>query len=202
MKRLVTTGLLLTGLTIFLAVAAVEANPLWVGYFELMDQPYAVTIPAAGSEWRATCASFEAGGGGWSVLQADYEDNADAVVSPGDVILGPMGMGRDQITVASATRLYRLEGTDRVFRPQLEIPGGPVGETWEILYPDSEWGTTVIVADYVDFAPPGPSPGDDVLLDGSWVEIIQVGLSVEGTHAVPVETTTWGKIKAFFGRVF
>ena len=202
MKKLVTAGLLLTCLTLLLPAANVGANPLWVGYFELMDQPYAVTIPAAGSEWRAVCSSFEAGGGGWSVVQAEYKDNLDAVVSPGDVILGPMGMGRDVIMVASAARLYRLEGTDRVLRPQLELPGGPVGETWEILYPDSEWGTAVVVADYVDAAPPGPSPGDDVLLDGSWARITQVSLSVEGTHAVPVEPTTWGKIKALFSRIF
>ncbi len=191
----VLTSLLIIGFS----VSSSNANPLWAGYFELQDAPYDTLVPPNGSVWIAVSATLEPGGADLFVNQAEYDDrDENGLVSTNDEILGPPVAERKHIGVASAFRLYRVEGSDRVLRPQIENPGGPVGETWEVIYPDAEWGITVTVDDWTDAAPAGPSVGDAVHYDGSWHAITQISLCVEGSYATPVERTTWSRIKALF----
>jgi hypothetical protein len=173
---------------------------LWEGYFELLDRPYGLEIPAGGSVWHSISSTWDSSDLPYDLDQVSYEDNGDGVVSPGDRISGPTeGGGTPVVIVNLVGHVYHLDGDGLVLRPLSETGGSPVGETWLILKPGELWGTER----HVDAWTPGPGgngepmDGDGVVLDGQSYVLTEVRLCVTAYFGVPVEPTTWGKLKQF-----
>jgi hypothetical protein len=181
------------------------ANPIWPGVFELADRPYSTTVPPNGSQWRALTMRGGPDGFEFTVVQALYVDGAVGaeVVNVGDVIYGPEAIWRERIVVVGTCRLYRLLETGWIVRAPDYYSGSPIGEIWETLRPSELWGSTHQVQDFVPWDVPPmrlPEAGDRVLLDGVWATIEWAHLGIDGDFAVPVEATTWGRIKALLRR--
>ncbi len=198
------TAAVLTVFPAFLPPSAtVQANPLWPGYFELQGRAYSVSLPQDGAVWRAV-SGIDADSLYVEFAQADYFDNGDAVVSSGDGFVGESsGTSRPSVYVGLVGRLYRLVENGWVLRPLLEADGSPVGQTWQIIAPMNLWGTEVVVGGWSPSeGHTEPGDGDGVNLDGADYTLEAVHLYVQGDYGVPVERTTWGRIKRFAKRLF
>jgi hypothetical protein len=199
MKLAIATSVLLTLILSTVPAPPATANPIWPGIFELVDRPYGTSIPPDGSQWHAI--SMREGPDGFepTVAQTLYSDNGDGIVSIGDAIHGPESAWRERVAVVGTCRLYRLVETGWIVRTLPGYSGTPVGEIWAILKPTEFWGEPREVQAFTQAAPAPmalPVAGDQVLLDGVWATIEWARLGVDGDFAVPVERTTWGRIKA------
>ncbi len=133
--------------------------------------------------------------------QDAYEDNGDGFVSECDVIV--LSGTRYHIDWAGPT--YWLvpveQGSEHWVEPTIPDPGGdPIGEIWHEVAPDfcMEWE----VIEWMDNGDGILSPCDVVMFAGdpNAYHIAEIGLNIEVTEEPsPVEESTWGRIKAFFG---
>ena len=201
MRRTVTICIALLVVFICFPATSVYGNPLWPGFFELLDRVYSLTIPPDGSEWEALVSTE---GSTWdhTLVQSSYDDDGDGVVSAGDWIWGQgSSLARDAISVIYAGPLYRLVENDWVLTPVATSGGSPVCETWEVLLPTGMHGDTFHVDDW---SGPGgePQEGDQINLNGTWYTIAGITLVVQGDFGTPVEATTWGRIKTWLSRIF
>jgi len=194
------------GAVLALVAASASGNPLWLGYFELVDRPYDLSIPANDSVWHPVSATENSSNLSADIVQKEYRDNGDGVVSSGDWALGPIVQaGRPVVIVDVVSRLYRLSGTGWVLVPLAENGASPVGETWKVISPPEQWGTELHVDDWIVASGNSgdePEDGDQVILNGIAYDLANVRLCTTAAFGVPVEPTTWGKIKQFMGGIF
>ena len=197
---------LIVGVLLVSSGLAALANPLWPGYFELLDRAYTLQAPPNGSVWQSVSSTYDPSNYQVVINQTSYDDNGDGVVSTGDRIVGPTsGMATPIVVVDGVRHLYRLDENGWVLRPLTENGGSPVGETWQIIWPLELWGTELLVEGWSPPAHGGagePGDGDLVVLEGTEYVLRDVRLCVEGAYGVPVNHTSWGKIKQFLRNVF
>ena len=131
--------------------------------------------------------------------QDAYEDNGDGFVSACDVII--LGGTRYHVDWAGPT--YWLvpvnPGDEQWMEPTIPDPGqNPIGEIWHEVAPDycMEWE----VLDWEDNGDGVLSPCDIIWFTDGPYHLAEIGLNIEITEEPsPIEQSTWGKIKAFFG---
>lgn len=205
MNRSIATSLAVVLLLTMAFSVTSYANPIWPGVFELADQPYSTAVPPNGSQWRGL--TMRGGPDGFEpiIVQALYVDDAVGVgvVNVGDVIYGPEAVWRERIVVVGMCRLYRLLESGWIVRAPDSYSGSPIGEIWEVVRPPELWGSPLHVQGFTPWNGASvrlPEAADQVLLEGTWATIEWAHLGIDGDFAVPVEATTWGRIKLLLGR--
>ena len=185
-----------------LVAPAVSANPISIALFELTDRPYSLDIPPNGSLWHSLAGLTEPSALDVTVVQEEYTDAGDALVSGGDIILGWVGALRQEIGVMETCRLYRLLECGWIVGTRAPYVGTPVGETWLVIDPYELWGTELVVQAWDPAGSSGlPEAGDRVRLDNEWLTIEWARLGVQGYYAqaISVRESTWSRIKSLYG---
>lgn len=166
-------------------------------YFELMGSPVRDVVPPDCSDWIELFPTF-----GPIHHQDLYEDDGDGQVSVCDFIT--LNGVRYHIDWVGPTYwLVEIVNADEMWcEPTIPDPGGnPTCEIWHEVAPDFclEWH----IDDWEDNGDEVLSVCDNVLIDGLWWHIEDIGLNIIATEtASPVEDSTWSKIKAFFQELF
>jgi hypothetical protein len=180
------------------------ANPWWVGYFEVIDRPYSLEIPENGAYWQSLSSTFSNDNYPGVLRQEAYYDNGDGVISPGDRMGGwTTGGDWSNVLIDSTSHLYRFEN-GWVLHSLNEDGGSPIGEVWEILQPPDLWGTRYEVTGWNPVDPEGseePVAGDEISLGRPHYTLASVNLCARGAWAVPVERSSWGKLKQILGKL-
>jgi hypothetical protein len=187
-------------LTLTLVGALAVAAPAYAQdasiYLELMGDPTRDEIPENGAAWHELWPEFCA-----VLIQEDYGDNGDGVISACDYIM----FQRTTYHVEWAGPTYYIEsdcsGEAGWLEPTEPPSGGsPVCEVWHWVYPD--FCRESHVEHWIDQGDGIFGVGDSVEIDGTWYEVIAVGVNITATPSSPVEQGTWSSIKHFFRELF
>ena len=152
-------------------------------------------IPPDGSPWHELYPNF------CEVHdQENYEDNGDGEVSVCDFVT--FGGTRQHITWVGPTyTLVEVTSGDQWHaEPQDPYnPENPFCEIWLEVYPD--YGSDWHIDDWQDNGDGVVGPCDIVIIRGGTYHIAEVDLNIITEPASPVEQSTWGRIKSFFGNL-
>ncbi|MFH1501788.1 MAG: hypothetical protein ABIG03_01945 [Candidatus Eisenbacteria bacterium] len=177
-------------MAIVIAALAIPAGAQM--YLESGGPPirYDDSIPPDGSQWHELYPAFCT-----PRIQNSYEDNGDGVVSACDVIV--IDGIRNHVDWAGPTYyIAHAQVGERWLEPEPGIPDmyhevAPVFcTTWEVLdWDDVDQDTEISFCDML------------LLSDGWWhVEDVRLDITVTEEPS-PVEQSTWGKIKSWFGSI-
>lgn len=181
---------------IAVALVALLVLPAGAQYLEYQGAPLRDPIPPNGEPWHELYPNF-------CVIhpQDNYEDNGDGIVSVCDVVT--FGGTRYHVDWVGPTYIMEciISGEIGYFEPTEIYPeGDPTGQMWHQVYPC--FCMEGIVQEWEDNGDGILSPCDILLVSGIEMHLQEIALDIEVSEVEsPVEQTTWGKIKDFFGNL-
>jgi len=209
LRRKLTIGLLggavaLAGLAVIATSGPESARAQQEIYLDWSDGPENC---ASGTPWLPppTCSSWHEIAPNFCVdhHQDGFQDNGDGVVSVCDIITLD---GAEYHVVNVSPTLYldcsgggEASGTTMILEPEGAYSGEPLVGEWFEVYPDF-YGYAGPITSWVDNGDGELSVCDQVVIAGQTCHVKRVGCNIRVVPFVnATETTTWGRIKSFFG---